>query len=407
MKRDLLENKQHKKRNILIMDTGSYKTFGGSVKDSYDLYLYISKNKNYNVDMLGNFSKMDNTLKSLQISDVFSEKYANAATSSSFDYKLVLTRLFKNNCLINKKFLDRKYDILLLNSRKDIPIVDAYLERHPNAKTVYIDRGNIVLNYKKSGLRRLSPNMLGSAFLVGLMAKWLNLFIAINAEQYASANSIFKNNTHIIYTGIAPHRIYKKIDIKKTYSGAVYVGRLEEKQKRVSFLIEGIKRVIDNHSELKNRVILKIVGDGPDKNRYIEMVKALGLQKNIIFTGLLFNNDLVNAYNNANFLVSTSIWEGLSRTLLESMACGLPVLINEKINSIIGYNPISNVVSDGYNGLLYRYGDINDFAEKFYMLYNNTALQKKLSKNAIEFLKNKFNIDIIQKRILNEIDCLK
>ena len=389
------------------MDTGSYKTFGGSVKDSYDLYLYISKSKNYKVDMLGNFSNINKTLKSLQISDVFSEKYVNAATSSGFDYKLVITRLFKSNRLINKKFLDRKYNILLLNSRKDIPIVDAYLKLHPNAKTVYIDRGNIVLNYKKSGLKRLSPNMLGSAFLVGLMVKWLDLFIAINAEQYEGANTIFKNNTHIIYTGIAPHRIYKKISIKKTYNGAIYVGRLEEKQKRVSFLIEGIKHVVDNHLELKNKVILKIVGDGPDKNRYIEMVNTYGLQKNIIFTGLLFNKDLVNAYNNANFLVSTSIWEGLSRTLLESMACGLPVLINEKINSIIGYNPVSTIVNDGYNGLLYKYGDINDFAEKFYMLYNNTALQKKLSFNAIAFLKNKFDIDIIQKRILKEIDCLK
>ncbi len=388
------------------MDTGSYKTFGGSVKDSYDLYLYISKSKNYKVDMLGNFSKIDSTLKSLQISDVFSERYTNAATSSGFDYKLVIMRLFKNNNLINKKFLDKKYDILLLNSRKDIPIVDAYLELHPNAKTVYIDRGNIVLNYKKSGLKRLSPNMLGSAFLVGLMAKWLSLFIAINAEQYKSAKTIFKNNTHIIYTGIAPHRIYKKISIKKTYNGAIYVGRLEEKQKRVSFLIEGIKRVIDNHSELKEKVILKIIGDGPDKTKYIEMVNKLGLQKNIVFIGLLFNNDLVNAYNNANFLVSTSIWEGLSRTLLESMACGLPVLINEKINSIIGYDPISTIVNNEYNGLLYKYGDINDFAEKFYSLYSNSVLQKKLSKNAMIFLKNKFNIDVIQRRVLNEIDCL-
>ena len=395
------------KQNILIMDTGSYKTFGGSVKDSYDLYCYLSKNNNYNIDMLGNFSKMDGKLKSLQIEDVFSEEYTKMATSARFDYKLVISRLLNKDRLINKKFMNRKYDILILNSRKDIPIVDAYIQIHKNTKTVYIDRGNIILNYNKAGIRRLLPNMLGSAFLLKLMVKWLNLFIAINAEQYERAKNTFTDNTRIIYTGIAPHRIYKKIRIKKDYNGALYVGRLEEKQKRLSFLIYGVKELIKVHPELNDKVLLKIVGDGPNKNDYINMVQKLDLEKNIIFIGLLFNDKLVRAYNNAGFLVSTSIWEGLSRTILESMACGLPVLINEKINSIINYNPITNIVQDGYNGLVYRYGDIEEFARKFYMLYSDAKLRKKLSDSAMVFLNDRFNIEIIQKKIMDELDNIQ
>ncbi len=113
----------------------------------------------------------------------------------------------------------------------------------------------------------------------------------------------------------------------------------------------------------------------------------MGLERNIKFNGFMMGERLIKEYNNSGFLVSTSEWEGLGRSLLEAMACGLPLLINRGINTVIKEKPLTTIVEDGVNGLLYEYGDLESFSKQFYALYSDKALQKRLSSNARDFMK--------------------
>lgn len=174
-------------------------------------------------------------------------------------------------------------------------------------------------------------------YLFKEMCKWLICYIAINAEQEQRAKKFFTDKTMIKFIPIAPHGEFIKLNIKKNFEGGIFIGRLEETQKRVSLLVKGINEVVEMHPELKGKEILKIYETGPDEESYKQLVKKLNLESNISFCGFAIGNKLLDAYNNAGFFVSYSNWEGLSRVFLEAMACGLPVLANTKNNRIIDY----------------------------------------------------------------------
>ncbi len=342
-------------KRVLIMESGSFKVIGGAAKDTYKLYSKLRLRKDYSIDLYGNFSGID--------------KHAETVTL--------------------KQLMSRDYDIVWMNSIRDVLIADGYRKRHGGgrAKFLYVDRGNVLLNFRDGGLRRLLPKMVIRRGLVSLMGRWLDYYVAIGLEQYEYAKRFFGAGTDVRYILIAPHEEFRILKSKKTYHGALASARLDERQKRIGFMIRGIARVIEEHPELRGVELLRIIGTGVDEKSYRALVSSLGLQKSIRFVGFFTGKELVKRYNNAAFLVSTSEWEGLSRSLLEAMACGLPLLINDNINTVISKKPEATIVREKYNGLIYRYGDMSDFSSQFYRLYSDTKLQKRLAANTRKFIK--------------------
>ena len=90
----------------------------------------------------------------------------------------------------------------------------------------------------------------------------------------------------------------------------IYVGRLEETQKRISRVIEIWRRV----SGLLPNWKLEIVGDGPDRQKYEEQAKSL---PRIAFEGF---QDPTEYYARAKLLLLTSDFEGFGLVLVEAMA---------------------------------------------------------------------------------------
>lgn len=360
-------------KHILLMETGSFKVIGGAAKDIYKIYSALRKRKDYHVDVLADLSKIDKSVKGIT----------------------------------TKKFMSTYYDLIWLNSIRDVELADAYKHAHPeyNTKFMYIDRGNVLLNFENAKLKKFLPKMLVRRYLMSKMEIWLDYYIAISSDQYEYAKSFFRHRTHVKYIMIAPHDEYKILNMKKTFSGAITVSRLDERQKKLSFMIRGIAEIKKKHKDIGDKEILRIVGTGIDEMNYKRLAKALGVEENINFMGFITGERLIKTYNNASFYVSTSEWEGLGRSLLEAMACGLPLLINNNINTIISTRPVKRLVNDGINGSVYRYGDIDGFSERFYKLYANRKLQKKLADNA-KRLVGQFSFDKVVKSYENIIDSL-
>ncbi len=351
-------------KNILIMESGSFKTFGGAANATYDIYMHIKNTGEYKVDLFADFLKIDKDAKSITI----------------------------------EKLSKTKYDAVLLNSIRDVPFVLRYLikGKSRDAKYIYVDRGNVLLNFEKVKLKKLLPKMIIRQYLMKQMKKWLGCYVALSAAQYKFAKQFFNEKTQLTYLPITPNESFKKVLIERKGPTAIYVGRLDEKQKKVGLLIKGVHRVTSRYKELKGKHLLTIIGSGPDEESYKRYVKIMQLEKNIKFYGYLNENELVRMYNSSGFFVSHSEWEGMSRTFVEAMACGLPLLINEKNNTLIGYSPLEWLVENEYNGLVYKYGDIEDFAEKFYDLYKGERLRRDLSRNAYEFSKQFNNLENLE-----------
>jgi glycosyltransferase involved in cell wall biosynthesis len=73
-------------------------------------------------------------------------------------------------------------------------------------------------------------------------------------------------------------------------------------------------------------VKLLIAGSGPDRERLETLARQLGVTDRLRLLGPVPQTELRNYYNAADLLVLASEREGWANVLLESMACGTPVV---------------------------------------------------------------------------------
>lgn len=141
--------------------------------------------------------------------------------------------------------------------------------------------------------------------------------------------------------------IWNGIDLQRfEYRGpaheplAISVSRLSP-EKDLATLIRAVWIVVKDCPRFR----LKIVGEGPERPNLERLVAELGLQHAVEFAGE--QHDIPAQLRQAAFFVSSSRTEGISLTLLEAMAVGLPV-----ITTRVGGNP--EIVLDGSTGRLVR-----------------------------------------------------
>ena len=118
------------------------------------------------------------------------------------------------------------------------------------------------------------------------------------------------------------------------------VGRLEAVKDPVN-LVAAVASVCDKRPDLRDRLRLVIVGDGSLKQEVAELAKRRGLTDKVLLTGL--RDDVPEILAAFDLFVSPSLAEGFSNTILEAMACGLPVVATD-----VGEN--SRLVVDGRTG---------------------------------------------------------
>jgi sugar transferase (PEP-CTERM/EpsH1 system associated) len=119
----------------------------------------------------------------------------------------------------------------------------------------------------------------------------------------------------------------------------VHVARLIDVTKDQTTLLRAARLVADREPDFR----LTIVGDGPDRAPLTALAADLGLQGHVHFLG--YRSDVAALLGSADLFVLSSLSEGISLTLLEAMAAGLPV-----VATAIGGN--REVVVPGQTGLL-------------------------------------------------------
>ena len=142
------------------------------------------------------------------------------------------------------------------------------------------------------------------------------------------------------------------------------VGRLVT-QKNFSYLISEFKNT-------ESYLEIDIVGDGPDREKLIEEAKKQKVKLNLL--GSLQNEELLKLYKEYKFFISTSLFEGNPKSLLEAMGSGCIVIASEINNHV-------EIISDLKNGFLFEIKK-NNLLKKFELIYQNDELIKTISKNA-------------------------
>jgi glycosyltransferase involved in cell wall biosynthesis len=139
------------------------------------------------------------------------------------------------------------------------------------------------------------------------------------------------------------------------------VGRLDP-IKNYDLLLKAFDKI-----NSKNKIRLIIVGDGPERKHLENLKNKLSCRDRIVFMGERKNLNEILRWLDIFVLPSKN--EGMSNTILEAMATGLPVIATK-----VGGNP--ELVSNNITGLLISNGDVEELRQAItYYLENPKAIK--------------------------------
>lgn len=153
----------------------------------------------------------------------------------------------------------------------------------------------------------------------------------------------------------------------------IHVGRIAP-EKRVDIVLKAFKIILDK----KYNVKLVIAGFGVCVEEMQKLAKELGIDKHVEFTGKVPREKLPEYYSKADLFVTASPIETQGIVVLEAMSCGIPSVGVKKL-------ALSELIKDGYNGILAEPNNPADFAKKCITLLELSPEEyKKYSDNALE-----------------------
>jgi len=174
---------------------------------------------------------------------------------------------------------------------------------------------------------------------------------------------------------------FKPLEIEKQEGRITFVGRLDT-EKNLFSLIDAVKGM-----DIK----LVLVGNGPLEDALKKKVKEEGIE-NVEFAGVIPNERLPVELNKSEIFLQPSLYEGNPKTLLEAMACGLPVIGT----NVIG---IKEVITHGENGYLCE-TSAEAIRDAIIEVMTNNELRERMGKSARREIIENYNLKILAEKEL-------
>jgi glycosyltransferase involved in cell wall biosynthesis len=124
-------------------------------------------------------------------------------------------------------------------------------------------------------------------------------------------------------------------------------------------------------------IAVDIVGDGPEWPHLTELAAQLHLGDRVTFTGRLPAAQVQEAMRRAHLLVLTSLYEGLSHTVLEAFANGLPCVVSDR-----GGN--EEAVTNGRNGRVVPAQNVERLVEALDSISADEPLRRRMASAALD-----------------------
>ena len=166
----------------------------------------------------------------------------------------------------------------------------------------------------------------------------------------------------------------------------LYVGRLAQ-GKRVDRLLNTVAQMNDD------RIMLIVVGSGPESDKLEVLARELGLQDRVRFAGRVPDAELPNYYRACDAWVTASDHEGFCVPVLEAMATGKPVIVPDTA---------AMPETAGEAAIVYKPGDLIDLAAGIRRLMQDNIYYETLAKRACANA-HSFDIDSVMPEYMNLI----
>ena len=218
-----------------------------------------------------------------------------------------------------------------------------------------------------------------NSILYEAMEKWLarytDVLITINKEDNSSAKKFnFKKNGKVVhipgvgisveeYINTCVDRIAKRkeLGVSEHESMLLSVGELNDNKNH-----EAIIKAI---SEIRLPYKYVICGRG-NKKEYLEtLARELNVEGNVIFAG--YRADITDILKSADIFCFPSKREGLSVSLMEAMASGLPVICSEIRGNV-------DLIMDGHGGIVVKNNNVKEYSQAILKLIKDHRLKSEM-----------------------------
>lgn len=195
-----------------------------------------------------------------------------------------------------------------------------------------------------------------------------------------------------LFGQLTKRKAREKLGVKFNGKLVLFTGRFVA-EKGLDSLLEAATAVLDR----KNMVKFLLIGGGFDEHIVKNWIKHNPKYKNNIIVIPFLKHEMMNvAYNAADMFVLPSLAEGLSRSLMEAMVCGLPCIATD-----VGGN--AELLSSD-RGILVKPRNSRELASAIIRVISNEKFSNRLGSNAKQFaIKNL----TVKKRIEAFLDVYK
>ncbi len=219
-----------------------------------------------------------------------------------------------------------------------------------------------------------------------LFERWThnNLNNASIFNNYSAKNKFTKrgfksNKIFVIHNAIESNHLIVSPGKARSDVRIVTVSRFVE-QKDFTTALKSFKKLIDRNNSVA--ISYYIVGYGPMEQEINTLADDLNIMDRIKF--FINPSNIPEILKDCDIYLSTSLFEGLSNSIMEAMVAGLPIVATD-----VGDNRY--LIKEGYNGYLVPCKDINKIAEKLAILTESEELRRKYGDFSKSRIRDKFS----------------
>jgi glycosyltransferase involved in cell wall biosynthesis len=324
--------------------------------------------------------------------------FVNADENNRYDYEA----LFAGNEKIREEYIDHcnrlgvPWTYAAKRKRFDISFNRLFIStiRKSDARIILIQGSRFILLAKLAAL--LSANK-KKVVIVDTQAnhlktapEWLWLSISlVLADRVVFLTEYFKEEIRKKFAWIYnPNRISiinNGLDIQRFKPASLPVEKREINigmQSRIvpikdhATLLKAFATLLPLRPELNLK--LKIAGDGESLKELEQLVSELNIEKQVIFTGMLNEEKLIEFLQSLDIYVHASFGEVMSTAIMQAMACKLPVIASD----VPGIN---NMIINEKTGILVPVENAPAMCDSLVYLLDNIAVANKIKVNAFSF----------------------
>ena len=201
-----------------------------------------------------------------------------------------------------------------------------------------------------------------------------------NALKWPDAITVISKEAHEYYTklGFKTIQIPNAINLKnlpqdedrRFEKQIIFVGRLSKEK--------GIETIMEISKKLPNDINLLIVGSGPESGKIKKLSETLD---NIHYLGYQTHENSIKLIRGSDTLIQPSLHEAISTTILESMACKIPIIATN-----VGGN--QELIVHGKTGILIEPNASKELLDSIVQLYSDQTLKEKIIQDAFITVQN-------------------